>query len=78
MGEEVSALTPQEGAKKALAAIRDLIRDIQLPATLHEIGVQETDLQEMARIAMPILESLPWNPRTVSLDELVGVYRQAL
>jgi alcohol dehydrogenase class IV len=44
---------------------------------LREIGVKEGDIPEMARIAMPVLQSLPWNPRSVILEDLIEVYRKA-
>jgi alcohol dehydrogenase class IV len=77
MGEEVNSLPLMEAARRGIEAIKNLIKDIQLPSTLREIGVKEGDIPEMARIAMPVLQSLPWNPRSVTLEDLVGVYRKA-
>jgi alcohol dehydrogenase len=77
MGEKVSHLCPREAAEKAISGIRTLIRDIQLPSSLSAIGVQEHDLPDMARISMPILEAMPWNPRAVTLNELIEIYRKA-
>ncbi|TRZ50961.1 iron-containing alcohol dehydrogenase [bacterium] len=77
MGENVAHFSKREAAGKAIEAMRTLICDIQLPSTLREIGVQEDAIPEMAKIAMPVLQSLPWNPRTVTTDELIGIYKRA-
>jgi alcohol dehydrogenase class IV len=77
LGEEVEGLSLKEAAQRGVEAIRDLIADIQLPSTLKELGVKEADIPEMAKIAMPILESLPYNPRAMTLEELIGIYRRA-
>jgi alcohol dehydrogenase class IV len=77
LGEEVDGLSQKEAARRGVEAIRDLIADIQLPSTLKELGLKEADIPEMAKIAMPILESLPYNPRAMTLEELIQVYRSA-
>jgi alcohol dehydrogenase class IV len=77
MGEEVHSLSLEGAAQKGIEAIKNLIEDIQLPSKMREIGVNESDIPEMARISMPMLQSMPWNPRSVTLEELIGVYRNA-
>jgi alcohol dehydrogenase len=77
MGETVEGSTKREAAMKAIEAMRNLIHEIQLPSSLRDIGVKKEDIPEMARIAIPVLESLPWNPRGVTLEELIEVYRRA-
>ena len=44
-----------------------------LPEVLHK----KEDIPEMAEIAMPILASLPGNPRAMTLEELIEVYERA-
>lgn len=77
MGEKVDDLPLNDAAKKGIDAIRDLIEDIQLPSTLRDLGINKEDLPDMASKAMPALESLPWNPRTIALDELIEIYNCA-
>ena len=77
MGEEVLGLSPNEAAQKGVQAIRTLIKDIQLPTKMREIGVKKEDIPEMAETAMPILDSLPGNPRAMTLEELIEVYNRA-
>jgi alcohol dehydrogenase class IV len=77
MGEKVDHLSIRNAAKKAIESIRNLINEIQLPSTLREVGVSKEDIPEIAKIAMPMLESLPWNPRVVTLNELIDIYNRA-
>jgi alcohol dehydrogenase len=77
MGDKVDHLSVKDAAHKGIDAIRDLIRDIQLPSTLKDLGVTKKDLPVMAKKAMPVLESLPWNPRGITVDELIEIYNRA-
>jgi len=77
MGENVEGLSSRDAAKRGIDAIRHLIKDIQLPSRLREIGLKKEDIPEMAEIAMPILESLPGNPRGITMEELVEIYHRA-
>jgi alcohol dehydrogenase len=77
MGENVEGLSVVEAAEKGIAAIRKLSRDIGIPAGLKELKVQETDLRIMAENAMKDACMLT-NPRTATLDCVVGVYQAAM
>jgi alcohol dehydrogenase len=77
MGEDVRSLSLEEAAQRGIETIKNLIKDIQLPTKMQEIGVKENDIPEMARISMPMLQSMPWNPRSVTLEDLIEVYRKA-
>jgi len=77
MGEKIDHLSDKEAALKGIEAIRNMIKDIQLPATMREIGVKKEDIPELAEIAMPILASLPGNPRAMTIEELIEVYHRA-
>jgi alcohol dehydrogenase len=77
MGEDVGSLSLAEAAQRGIDAIKNLITDIQLPIKMREIGVTESDIPEMARLSMPMLQSMPWNPRSVTLEDLIEVYRKA-
>jgi len=77
MGEKVECLSKREAAQKTLEAIRTLIQEVQLPTSLREIGVKREDIPDMAKIIIPVLDSLPWNPRSVNLEDLIGIYHRA-
>jgi alcohol dehydrogenase len=77
MGEDISGLAPLDAAHKGIAAIRKLSRSIGIPAGLTDLGVKETDLRIMAENAMKDACMLT-NPRTATLDCVVGIYKAAM
>jgi alcohol dehydrogenase len=77
LGEDISGLSVMESAEKAVAAIRRLSRDIGIPAGLAEIGVTEKDIPFMAENALKDVCTL-FNPRSVKLEDIVGLYKKAM
>ncbi|HEY4334891.1 MAG TPA: iron-containing alcohol dehydrogenase [Puia sp.] len=65
--------TPEEGVAK----IRELIRDCGIPATLKEVGVPFDAIETMAADAMKITRLLNNNPRPVSKEDAVAIYKAA-
>jgi alcohol dehydrogenase len=78
LGERVEGLSPREGAEKAVAAVRRLLKEIGLPTQMREIGVKESDLRPMAEATMEVTRLLRSNPRRVSVDALEEIFRKAL
>ncbi len=64
-------------AAALVAALRSLINDVRLPATLQAAGVSERDLPMLADDAMLQQRLLVNNPREVGLDDALGIYRAA-
>ena len=60
-----------------IAALRELINDVTLPATLAQAGVKESDLEMLAEDAMLQQRLLVNNPREVSYDDALAIYRAA-
>jgi alcohol dehydrogenase len=77
MGEYVAGLSARAAADVALAAIEKLSADIGIPSGLTELGVKEEDLKVMAENAMKDACMLT-NPRTATLDEVIGIFKKAL
>jgi alcohol dehydrogenase len=48
MGEDVSGLSPEEAAQKAIAAVRRLKRELGLPERLRELGVTADKVEALA------------------------------
>ena len=65
--------TPEEGVAK----IRELIRDCGIPATLKEVGVPFDAIETMAADAIKITRLLNNNPRPVSKEDAVAIYKSA-
>jgi alcohol dehydrogenase len=77
MGENIKNLSDVDAAAKGIAAIRKLSADIGIPAGLKKLDVKETDLRIMAENAKKDACMLT-NPRTASLDCVVGIYQAAM
>ena len=73
---------PLQGSDEArtaalIAALRQLIDDVSLPATLALAGVDESDLEMLAEDAMLQQRLLVNNPRDVNYDDALAIYRAA-
>jgi len=60
-----------------IAALRRLIGDVALPATLQQAGVREYDLEMLATDAMLQQRLLVNNPRDVSYEDALAIYQAA-
>jgi len=65
--------TATEGVEK----IRSLIRECGLPATLKEVGVPYDAIETLAAEAMKITRLLNNNPRPVTLQDAIDIYKSA-
>lgn len=79
---EVVIGKPVAGSSEAktaalIAALRALIDDVSLPATLSEANVKESDLDMLAEDAMLQQRLLINNPRDVDYNDALGIYRAA-
>ena len=64
-------------ARKGVEKIRSLIRECGLPATLKEVGVPYAAIETMAADAMKITRLLKNNPRPVTLQDAINIYKSA-
>ena len=76
VGEPVSGSAEAKTAA-LIAALRQLIDDVSLPATLQLAGVDEHALETLAEDAMLQQRLLVNNPRDVSYDDALAIYRAA-
>jgi alcohol dehydrogenase len=77
MGESIEGLSPEKAADRAIDAIRKLASDIGIPSGLKELGAKEEDLELLAENAMQDVCRLT-NPRELSKEDIVEIYRKAL
>lgn len=77
MGENIGGLSPEEAADKAIDAIKKLAADIGIPSGLKELGAKEEDLELLAEHAMQDVCRLT-NPRELSKEEIIEIYRKSL
>ncbi len=76
------AVEPLSGSPEALGRrladdLVGIIADVGLPATLAEAGVAEASLERLAEDAMLQQRLLVNNPREVSYDDALAIYRSA-
>ena len=69
----LSCTTAEEGVAK----IRSLIHECGLPATLKAVGVPYEAIETMAADAMKITRLLKNNPRPVTLQDAINIYKSA-
>ena len=77
LGEDVTGLTEQQAAERAVTAVERLRDDIGIPRRLRDLGVTEGQLRPFAEKAFGIRRILRVNPRPVTVDDLEGIYRAA-
>ena len=76
IGEPVAGSAEAKTAAM-ISALKRLIDDVSLPATLQQAGVDEGDLEMLAEDAMLQQRLLVNNPRDVNYDDALAIYRVA-
>ena len=76
MGVNTDGMTEAEGIKAAIDAVRALSLSINIPQKLHEIGVREEDLHQLAIDAFNDV-CTGGNPRPTSVEEIEALYHKA-
>ncbi|NPU84825.1 MAG: iron-containing alcohol dehydrogenase [Syntrophaceae bacterium] len=78
MGQEVEGVSMRDAATLALDAVELLIEDCGLAMTLEEFGIAEKDLPALADVALTVARPLANNPRKVTREDAIDIYRDAL
>jgi alcohol dehydrogenase class IV len=71
----------EDATTTALAGIdflEKLARECGIPATLTELGIKASDLPALADIAMNVTRLLKNNPRELTKEDAVNIYKQLL
>ncbi|WP_053214436.1 L-threonine dehydrogenase [Pseudomonas sp. Q12-87] len=76
MGGDTRGLSPEEGAQAAIAAIRSLARDVDIPAGLRDLGVRLNDVPVLATNALKDACGLT-NPRAADQRQIEEIFRSA-
>jgi alcohol dehydrogenase class IV len=69
--------SPEAKSTAMIEALRELIDDVALPATLQAAGVEEGSLEMLAEDAMLQQRLLVNNPRDVAYEDALAIYRAA-
>lgn len=78
MGEVTDGLSDREAALLAVDSLRDLISDVEIPTSLSQFGIRESDIPSLAQGVMKVTRLLANNPREMSLASAEKIYRKVL
>ena len=78
LGENTTGLSPEKAAGRCLDALESLARDLQVPRHLADYGVTPDDVPVLAESVLQVTRLLGNNPRSVSLQDAINIYREAL
>jgi len=78
MGEPVQGLAPREAARKALEAIRHLLKSVDLPVSLGDLNIQDkSKIGYWAVEAHKEQRLLSRSPRILSVKDIEKIYERA-
>jgi alcohol dehydrogenase len=75
MGEKTEGLSAKNAALLSVESVKGLARDIQVPMRLSDLGIPESAFPGMAEEALKVTRPLENNPRPVSFEDAIQVYR---
>jgi len=73
---KVDNLSDEEVVNKVVEAVRELSRKLNIPQTLKEVGVPDNMFEELAKQAIND-PCTPGNPRNVTVEDIVNIYKSA-
>lgn len=76
-GEKVEGLSELDGAERAVKFIERLSDDIQVPRRLRDVGIPEDAIPRLAEAAMKVTRLLANNPRKMTLEDAIAIYKSA-
>jgi alcohol dehydrogenase class IV len=76
LGEEIGGRPKEQGAMRAVHGVRKLGSDLGVPQHLSDLGVPESAFPGMAEEALKVSRPLENNPRPVSLEGAIQIYRR--
>jgi len=76
LGADIHGMSAEEGAQAAIAAIRSLAKDVEIPAGLRELGAKLQDIPILATNALKDACGLT-NPRAADQRQIEEIFRNA-
>jgi alcohol dehydrogenase class IV len=77
LGEKVEGLSEIDAAEIAVKFVERLSDDIRVPRRLRDVKVPESAIPRLAEGAMKVTRLLANNPRKVTLEDAIAIYRSA-
>jgi alcohol dehydrogenase class IV len=76
-GEKVERISELVGADIAVRFIERLSDDIRVPRRLRDVGIPEDAIPRLAEAAMKVTRLLANNPRKITLEDAIAIYKLA-
>jgi alcohol dehydrogenase class IV len=76
-GEKVEGLSDLDAAEMGVRFVERLSDDIRVPRRLRDVGIPEKAIPGLAEAAMKVTRLLANNPRKVTLEDAVAIYKSA-
>ena len=76
MGADVSKMSDQKGAEKAVELIRKLSQDVGIPKSLEELDVKKEDFTILAENALKDVCGFT-NPIQATREEIIEIFQKA-
>jgi alcohol dehydrogenase len=77
MGENINNFSLEAAAQVAIAAVRKLLHNVGIPDKIKGIGVEIKEFEEIATAAMGVNRPLENNPRKLTPEDAIKIYKQA-
>ncbi|MBI4619510.1 MAG: iron-containing alcohol dehydrogenase [Desulfobacterales bacterium] len=77
MGEKNQGFSALEFAGKSVSAVKKLIEDVKVPTRLRELGIPESAIEGLSLGAMKVTRPIENNPRKVTKEDAIEIYRRA-
>ena len=72
----MSNLTDDEAVNKVVEAVSDLSSRLNIPKSLREVGIPDNMFETLAEQAIND-PCTPGNPRSVTVEDIVKIYKEA-
>ncbi|MCW3133523.1 MAG: iron-containing alcohol dehydrogenase [Methanophagales archaeon] len=76
MGEDISGMTEEEAASKAVACVMNMLEKLDLPTRLADLDVPKEDLSDLAEAMSKEKGYLARNPRKIEYEDAVKMFER--
>jgi len=76
-GEKVEGISELVGAEIAVRYVERLSDDLRVPRRLRDVGIPEDAIPRLAEAAMKVTRLLANNPRKMTLEDAIAIYKSA-
>lgn len=67
----------EASSRSGVQVVKKLTQDVGIPQSLKDLGIPESAIQDMAKMAMTVARPLENNPRKVTKDDAIKIYESA-